>query len=234
MGSELYVYFEIESEGVESKELAELAADSGAAEVPGSGTGQVVARLAPESQVRARRGGRALARHLEAAPVRPGFGPAARRLARSLVRRSHLDASARPEPTAPRQPFASASRHRARHRRDLASSVRRCRREPSIPRTNRVGRSARPPARACLQHHLPRPPAPVERSVHPPLATLSKLSPGTPTRQLASVARSLTRARGAPSSVASHRRCSHRELTQRSSLLVSYLSRAGSALEVAP
>ena len=52
MGSELYVYFEIESEGVESKELAELAADSGAAEVPGSGTGQVVARLAPESQVR--------------------------------------------------------------------------------------------------------------------------------------------------------------------------------------
>ena len=52
MGSELYVYFEIESEGVESKELAELAADSGAAEVPGSGIGQVVARLAPESQVR--------------------------------------------------------------------------------------------------------------------------------------------------------------------------------------
>ncbi|MET0751631.1 MAG: sn-glycerol-3-phosphate ABC transporter ATP-binding protein UgpC [Solirubrobacterales bacterium] len=52
MGSELYVYFEIESEGVDSKELAELAADSGAAEVPGSGIGQVVARLAPESQVR--------------------------------------------------------------------------------------------------------------------------------------------------------------------------------------
>ena len=51
MGSELYVYFEIESEGVESQELEELAADSGAAEVPGAGTGQVVARLAPESQV---------------------------------------------------------------------------------------------------------------------------------------------------------------------------------------
>jgi multiple sugar transport system ATP-binding protein len=51
MGSELYVYFEIESEGVESKELAELAADSGAAEVPGAGTDQVVARLAPESKV---------------------------------------------------------------------------------------------------------------------------------------------------------------------------------------
>jgi multiple sugar transport system ATP-binding protein len=51
MGSELYVYFAIESEGVESKELAELAADSGAAEVPGAGSDQVVARLAPESRV---------------------------------------------------------------------------------------------------------------------------------------------------------------------------------------
>ena len=51
MGSELYVYFEIESEGVDSRELEELAADSGAAEVPGAGTGQVVARLAPESKV---------------------------------------------------------------------------------------------------------------------------------------------------------------------------------------
>ena len=51
MGSELYAYFAIESEGVESKELAELAADSGAAEVPGSGSDQVVARLAPESKV---------------------------------------------------------------------------------------------------------------------------------------------------------------------------------------
>jgi multiple sugar transport system ATP-binding protein len=51
MGSELYVYFAVESEGVQSKELDELAADSGAAEVPGSGTDQVVARLAPESEV---------------------------------------------------------------------------------------------------------------------------------------------------------------------------------------
>jgi multiple sugar transport system ATP-binding protein len=51
MGSELYVYFEIETEGVDSRELEELAADSGAAEVPGAGTGQVVARLAPESKV---------------------------------------------------------------------------------------------------------------------------------------------------------------------------------------
>ena len=52
MGSELYVYFAIESEGIQSKELDELAADSGAAEVPGSGSDQVVARLAPESEVK--------------------------------------------------------------------------------------------------------------------------------------------------------------------------------------
>jgi multiple sugar transport system ATP-binding protein len=49
MGSELYVYFGIDAEGMQSKELEELAADSGAAEVPGSETDQVVARLAPES-----------------------------------------------------------------------------------------------------------------------------------------------------------------------------------------
>jgi multiple sugar transport system ATP-binding protein len=52
MGSELYVYFAIESEGIESKELEELAADSGAAEVPGSGSDQVVARLSAESEVK--------------------------------------------------------------------------------------------------------------------------------------------------------------------------------------
>ena len=52
MGSELYVYFAIDAEGIQSKELDELAADSGAAEVPGSGSDQVVARLAPESEVK--------------------------------------------------------------------------------------------------------------------------------------------------------------------------------------
>ncbi len=52
MGSELYVYFEIESDEIQSKELEELAADSGAAEVPGAGSDQVVARLAPESKVK--------------------------------------------------------------------------------------------------------------------------------------------------------------------------------------
>jgi multiple sugar transport system ATP-binding protein len=52
MGSELYVYFEFDSDGIQSKELDELAADSGAAEVPGAGTNQVVARLDPASEVK--------------------------------------------------------------------------------------------------------------------------------------------------------------------------------------
>ena len=51
MGSELYAYFPIESERVSSQELDELAADSGAAEVPGSGANQIVARLDAASQV---------------------------------------------------------------------------------------------------------------------------------------------------------------------------------------
>ena len=52
MGSELYAYFKIDAgDGLQSKELEELAADSGAAEVPGSGTGQVVARLDAASKV---------------------------------------------------------------------------------------------------------------------------------------------------------------------------------------
>jgi multiple sugar transport system ATP-binding protein len=51
MGSELYAYFNVEAEGLASKELDELAADAGTAEVPGAGTGQVVARLEADSQV---------------------------------------------------------------------------------------------------------------------------------------------------------------------------------------
>jgi multiple sugar transport system ATP-binding protein len=52
MGSELYAYFKVQSEGVESDQLAELAEDSGAAEVPGGGAeGQIVARLEPSSKV---------------------------------------------------------------------------------------------------------------------------------------------------------------------------------------
>src|SRR3954454_12126093 len=53
MGSEIYAYFPVEAPAAKSDELAELAADSGLADVPGSGDeAQVVARLAPESEVR--------------------------------------------------------------------------------------------------------------------------------------------------------------------------------------
>jgi multiple sugar transport system ATP-binding protein len=51
MGAEKYAYFQTQHEGVQSQELAELAQDSGADEVPSSGENQVVARLAPESNV---------------------------------------------------------------------------------------------------------------------------------------------------------------------------------------
>jgi multiple sugar transport system ATP-binding protein len=51
LGAEEYVYFELEGTEVQSEELSELAADSGAQEVPTSGEGQVVARLDPESNV---------------------------------------------------------------------------------------------------------------------------------------------------------------------------------------
>jgi multiple sugar transport system ATP-binding protein len=52
MGSELYAYFKLESGGVESQELTELAEDSGVGEVPGAGgDGQVVARLDAASKV---------------------------------------------------------------------------------------------------------------------------------------------------------------------------------------
>ena len=44
LGSEDYVYFEVESGGIESDQLADLAEDSGAHEVPSLGEGQVVAR----------------------------------------------------------------------------------------------------------------------------------------------------------------------------------------------
>jgi multiple sugar transport system ATP-binding protein len=52
MGSELYAYFPVESEGIESDQLAELAEDAGAGEVPGGGSDQVVARLDAASEVR--------------------------------------------------------------------------------------------------------------------------------------------------------------------------------------
>jgi multiple sugar transport system ATP-binding protein len=53
MGSELYAYFKLQHAGVQSDQLAELAQDSGAAEVPGGGgEGQIVARLEAASPVK--------------------------------------------------------------------------------------------------------------------------------------------------------------------------------------
>jgi multiple sugar transport system ATP-binding protein len=52
MGSEQYAYFQVQSEGIQSQELQELAQDAGADEVPSSGEGQVVARLDAASEVR--------------------------------------------------------------------------------------------------------------------------------------------------------------------------------------
>jgi multiple sugar transport system ATP-binding protein len=56
MGSEIYAFFTFEGEAAQSDQLSELAQDSGVADVPSSGTGHVVARLAPETTARA--GGR--------------------------------------------------------------------------------------------------------------------------------------------------------------------------------
>jgi multiple sugar transport system ATP-binding protein len=53
MGSELYAHFSVQGSQLESQELAELAADAGAGEVPGAGSeSAVVARLDAASQVR--------------------------------------------------------------------------------------------------------------------------------------------------------------------------------------
>jgi multiple sugar transport system ATP-binding protein len=51
MGSELYVYFDIDAPEVDSADLSELAADSGMEDLPSHGEGQqVVARLSSESK----------------------------------------------------------------------------------------------------------------------------------------------------------------------------------------
>jgi multiple sugar transport system ATP-binding protein len=52
LGSELYVHFSLEHEGIESQELQELAQDAGTADVPGGGAGEVVARLDAASKVK--------------------------------------------------------------------------------------------------------------------------------------------------------------------------------------
>jgi multiple sugar transport system ATP-binding protein len=51
LGSELYVHFSLDHGGVDSQELQELAQDAGTADVPGSGTDKVVARLDAASKV---------------------------------------------------------------------------------------------------------------------------------------------------------------------------------------
>jgi multiple sugar transport system ATP-binding protein len=52
MGSEVYAYIRLEGEVAEADELAEIAADTGASEVPGGGTSQLVTRLSPETEIR--------------------------------------------------------------------------------------------------------------------------------------------------------------------------------------
>jgi multiple sugar transport system ATP-binding protein len=53
VGSDLYAYFTIESEGVDSEELKEIAEDAGTTDVPSEvGQEQAVARISPESRLR--------------------------------------------------------------------------------------------------------------------------------------------------------------------------------------
>src|SRR6185312_9605082 len=53
MGSEFYAYFVVETGAVSSRELDELAADAGGADLPSTQGGvQITARLAAESKVR--------------------------------------------------------------------------------------------------------------------------------------------------------------------------------------
>jgi multiple sugar transport system ATP-binding protein len=51
MGSEVYAYLRLEGDLAEADELAEIAADSGAADVPGAGNDQLVARLSAETEM---------------------------------------------------------------------------------------------------------------------------------------------------------------------------------------
>jgi multiple sugar transport system ATP-binding protein len=52
MGSELYAYFTVDSQAVEAEELREIAEDAGTADVPGTESGQIVARLDASSKAR--------------------------------------------------------------------------------------------------------------------------------------------------------------------------------------
>ena len=70
MGSEVYAYLRLEGSHADSADLADLAADSGAADVPGAGTDQLVTRLSAETGIRARHPGPLLAGHREAPHLR--------------------------------------------------------------------------------------------------------------------------------------------------------------------
>jgi multiple sugar transport system ATP-binding protein len=52
MGSEVYAYLRLEGSHADSADLADLAADSGAADVPGAGTDQLVTRLSAETGIK--------------------------------------------------------------------------------------------------------------------------------------------------------------------------------------
>jgi multiple sugar transport system ATP-binding protein len=53
LGPEDYVYFQVQTERLQSDQLEELAQDAGAHEVPSSGEGQVVARVDAASEIKA-------------------------------------------------------------------------------------------------------------------------------------------------------------------------------------
>jgi multiple sugar transport system ATP-binding protein len=52
MGSELYAYFDVESDRMDSDQLQELAQDAGAGDVPGGDQSQIVARLDAASEIK--------------------------------------------------------------------------------------------------------------------------------------------------------------------------------------
>ena len=90
MGSELYAHFPIDTDqAIESQELAELAEDAGAGEVPSSGEeGRIVARLDPESKAAEGRGARAVGERRADPPLRPGGRPGTHFRRRRLERRA--------------------------------------------------------------------------------------------------------------------------------------------------
>ena len=75
LGSDLYAYFHVESEGVESDQLADLAEREPRRDrrgQPARGRGADRRPPRPDEQGQASRAGSALGRHREAAPLRPG------------------------------------------------------------------------------------------------------------------------------------------------------------------